>query len=202
MDLFKAIEDVIHDLERYHDVYTESHECRTGKLMFILGEALGFDKAFCTSLERAGSIHDIGKLAIPEKILEKPGPLSAFEREVVQLHAEIGYKLTKKLKHPLAELASNITLTHHEAYDGSGYPYGLKGKNIPLEGQICSICDVYDALVSRRPYREARSHEMVIQMLQDSDPNGMANKFAPKLLDAFIGIHDQIIQSYITSPTG
>lgn len=174
MDLFESIQEVIHDLEIYHDSYTKLHECMTGALMGLLSKTIGLDNEYCLSLQKVGSIHDIGKLAVPAIILEKPGPLSAFERDVIELHAEIGYKLTKKMKHPLGELASVITLTHHEAYDGSGYPNKLSGEQIPLEGRICSICDVYDALISHRPYREKQSHEIVIKMMQDTGPSGLA----------------------------
>jgi len=196
MDFFEAISNVFHDLEIYHDSFTKQHECRTGKLMSILGTALKLDKTFCNELEQAGSMHDIGKLTIPAKILEKPGPLSAFEREVIKLHAEIGHKLINKINHPLTELVSIITLTHHEAYDGSGYPYGLKGEHIPLAGRICSICDVYDALISHRPYRKSQTHESIIQMMTDTGPTGLARKFDPAILDTFLSINEQIIQLY------
>lgn len=200
MDLFESIQEVIHDLEIYHDSYTKLHECMTGALMGLLSKTIGLDKEYCLSLEKVGSIHDIGKLAVPAKILEKPGPLSAFEREVVELHVEVGYKLTKKMKHPLGELASTVILTHHEAYDGSGYPNKLSGEQIPLEGRICSICDVYDALISHRPYRETQSHEIIIKMMQDTEPTGLAKKFDPVLLDAFISINDQIAKLYKKEP--
>lgn len=198
MDFFETISQVFHDLEIYHDSYTKHHECRTGKLMSILGNALNLDNTFCNELEQAGSIHDIGKLTIPDKILEKPGPLSAFEHEVIKLHAEIGHKLIKKINHPLTELASIITLTHHEAYDGSGYPHGLQGEHIPLVGRICSICDVYDALRSNRPYRKPQTHESITRMMSDTGPTGLARKFDPALLEAFLSISDQIIPLYAT----
>ena len=151
MDLIHSVRKILNDIENYHDSFTKSHECRTGKLMSILGKAIGLDSVFCASLEEAGSIHDIGKLAIPANILEKPGPLSAFERQTVELHPEIGHRIIKNLAHPLGELASVIALTHHENYDGFGYPQGLKGEAIPLVGRICSVCDIYDALRSDLP---------------------------------------------------
>lgn len=201
MDTFEAIENIIHDLEIYHDSYTELHECRTGRLMSMLGKAFSLDEQFCKSLEMSGSMHDIGKLAIPAQILEKPGALSASEREVVKLHVEIGHKIMVKVKHPLAELTSTIILTHHEAYDGSGYPHGLKGEQIPLEGRICTICDVYDALISHRPYRNKQAHEKIIEMMLDTGSTGLAGKFDPVLLEAFVGIGNQISSFYAINAT-
>lgn len=196
MDLIHSVREMLNNIETFHDSFTKSHECRTGKLMSILGKAIGLDSVFCSSLEEAGSIHDLGKLAIPSSILEKPGPLSVFERETVELHAEIGHKMIKSLKHPLGELASVIALTHHEGYDGSGYPQGLKGEAIPLIGRICSVCDIYDALRSYRPYRQNQTHESVIQMMQMTGLEGIARKLDPALLEAFVSVSEQIALLY------
>lgn len=200
MDFFDSVQEIIHQLEAYHDSYTKAHECMTGRLMGLLSKTIGLDSEYCLSIEKAGSIHDIGKLAVPSTVLEKPGSLSAFEREVVELHVEIGYEITKKIQHPLGELASVIALTHHEAYDGSGYPHNLKGEQIPLEGRICTICDVYDALISHRPYRDLQSHDAVIKLIQDTGPTGLANKFDPMLLEAFVSISGQINELYKKEP--
>jgi putative two-component system response regulator len=196
MDLIHSVRKMLNDIETFHDSFTKSHECRTGRLMSILGNAIGLDSEFCASLGEAGSIHDIGKLAIPANILEKSGPLSVFERKTVELHSEIGHKMIKHLNHPLGKLASVIALTHHEGYDGSGYPQGLKGEEIPLEGRICSVCDIYDALRSYRPYRPNQTHESVIQLMQTTGSEGIARKLDPALLEAFVSVSEEIDSIY------
>lgn len=196
MESFYSIRELISTIEAYHDSYTKMHEDKVGKLMRILGKAAGCEEPLCVSLEESGSLHDIGKLAIPAKILDKPGALTAFEREVVELHVEIGCKLVNKIQDPNRELTLNIVATHHESFDGSGYPNHLKGKQIPLEGRICSICDIYDALRSYRPYRDKLTHENIIQMMQYKGPNGFANKFDPDLLEIFTKIGDQYVHLY------
>lgn len=186
---FDSISKVLHEMEAYHDSHTLKHEFRTGKLMSLLAHQLSYDDQFCQTLADVGAIHDIGKTAIPAHILEKPSKLSKYEREAIELHPQIGYNIVKKIKHPLGELAAIITLTHHESFDGSGYPKGLKGKEIPLTGRICRLCDVYDALRTYRPYRETQSnHESVIQLMLSKGKNGMLNHFDPELLNAFVAI--------------
>jgi len=190
--LLQSICSIFHDIENYHNPLTNAHESRTGRLMSFLGSALGFDRFTCDLLNNLGSIHDIGKIAIPVTILEKRGPLTKFERQVMELHPLIGYEFIKRIEHPDIELAKMVILTHHENYDGSGYPKGLKGKEIPIEGSICSICDVYDALRETRPYRKKKTHEEVFNMMYDSSPNGLYHKFNPKLMKYFEEMSDEI----------
>lgn len=196
--LFQSICSVLHGIENYHDNQTAEHECRTGKLMFYLAKAYGLDHKTCELLNELGSIHDIGKIAIPEAILGKQGPLTRFERKVIELHPLIGEDLIKKVDHPHTELASTIILTHHENYDGSGYPRGLKGKEIPLEGSICSICDVYDALRESRPYRQRKTHQETIAMMYNLEPAGLYHKFDPILLKHFNEISPIVQKIYDT----
>lgn len=196
MSLFQNICSLFHDIEDYHDCLTREHECRTGKLMALLGNALGFDQSKCALLNELGSIHDIGKIAIPDTILEKATPLTLFERKIIELHPWIGYKFMGHIKHPYSELAGLVILTHHENYDGTGYPKGLKGEEIPLEGSICAICDVYDALREIRPYRERKTHDEVFSIMCDTGTTGLYHKFKPELLQSFSEISKEIQAIY------
>lgn len=194
--LFQSICTMLHGIEEYHDSQTMQHESRTGKLMELLGEAHGLDERACNLLCELGSIHDIGKISIPQSILEKPGPLTQFERNIVRMHPQIGFNFINKVKHPYAEFAATIILCHHENFDGSGYPNGLKGNEIKVEAAICSICDVYDALREARPYREKKSHQEVLDMMYDPGPHGLYHKFNPKLMKSFKKISDKIQNFY------
>jgi putative two-component system response regulator len=106
-------------------------------------------------LRHASAMHDVGKIAIPDTILRKPGPLTAEEWEVMKRHTTIGGDLLAGSRSPLVQMGEVIARTHHERWDGSGYPAGLAGEDIPLVGRICAVCDVFDALTSPRPYKHA-----------------------------------------------
>ena len=191
-DFFQTVEDLLHRIESYHDSYTEKHENMTGKLMFHFGKTLGYNENESHQLSMLGNVHDIGKISIPAKILEKNSGLSAFERSVIELHPQIGYQLIDKIKHPFTELAKKVILNHHEAFDGSGYPDGIKGDKIPIEARICSICDVYEALRSHRPYlNETLGHEKTLEKMLD-EKNGLKNKFDHDLLKIFEKASDQV----------
>ncbi len=192
--LLQTICDVFHGIEEYHDFKTEQHELRVGILMGALAKAMGFDEERCKSLSEIGSIHDVGKIAIPSSILSKPGSLSVCERKIVELHPIVGHRFIKKIVHPQAKLAGIVILNHHENYDGTGYPNGLSGNAIPLEAAMCRICDVYDALRTRRPYRAALSHQAVFEMMYDACSNGMYHAFNPELMDIFKSISQEIKQ--------
>lgn len=191
-DFFNTVECLLHRIESYHDSYTERHEKMTGKLMFHFGKTLGYNDHESHQLSMLGNMHDIGKISIPAKILEKNGELNAFERSVVELHPKIGCQLIDTIKHPFTEIAKKVILNHHEAFDGSGYPNGLKGRKIPIEARICSICDVYEALRSHRPYRDnTLDHENTMEKMLDKR-HGLKNKFDPDLLKVFEKLSDQI----------
>lgn len=191
-DFFDSIRAVLSRIESYHDSYTMRHEENTGMMMECLAKELGHDEKYCYELRQAGSIHDIGKLALPSQILEKPGALSLFEREIIEMHPIIGGKILEKVNHPLAKLAHSINIYHHESYDGNGYPYKLKADQIPIEARICSVCDVYDAIRAHRPYHSGESsHKEVVQMILSKKSNGLFHKFDPSILDAFSVIHDK-----------
>lgn len=193
MSLLNAISSMFQDVENYHDVQTVEHECRTGQLMSLLGKSLGLDDTTCELLNDVGAIHDIGKLVIPKNILQKSEKLTFLERRLIELHPVIGYEFISNIKHPHAERAGVIILAHHERYDGSGYPRGLKGEDIPFEAGICSVCDVYDALREIRPYCGKKSHEEAFSIMYDT---GLYHQFKPALLDALKEISNEIQTLY------
>ena len=143
---------------------------------------LGLDDERCESIRRASSLHDIGKIGVADGILLKPGPLTAHERIAMQRHAEIGHDILAGSGHELLELAATIAWTHHERVDGTGYPRGLVANEIPLEGRIVAVVDVYDALTSDRPYRGALAVEEALDLLR----NGRGRQFDPDVLAAFL----------------
>src|SRR5581483_5519882 len=150
----------------------------------LLAERLGLEPERCELIRAASALHDVGKIAIPDRILLKPGPLTAAERRDMERHAGIGHALLSGSSSELLEVAAVIALTHHERYDGRGYPRGLAGTEIPLEGRIASIADVYDALTSARVYRAALPAEQAIALLRA----GRGTQFDPLVLDLFLDL--------------
>ncbi len=141
------------------DSRTAEHIARIGAYCTILARGLGLEGE---ELERVGpacSLHDIGKIGIPDAILTKPGPLTMEERLIMQEHTMVGARILNDAVAPILRLGSRVALTHHERWDGTGYPMGLKGGEIPLLGRICAVADVFDALTTQRPYREAVSNQ-------------------------------------------
>ena len=155
-----------------------------------LASALGKTKAECELILTTSPLHDVGKIAIPDYILLKPGKLEPHEFEIMKTHTTIGAKMLTASESAFLKLAESIALTHHEKWDGSGYPQGLKEVEIPLVGRICCICDVFDALVSDRPYKKAWSVENAVAEIQ----KGKGKHFDPKVVEAFMDIRAQIIQ--------
>jgi putative two-component system response regulator len=139
------------------DSMTEGHTHRVGDLTADLALEMGLGEAMVESLRRCAPLHDIGKSAIPPEILEKPGPLTADEMAVAQRHAAIGALILAGSQFPLLRLAAEVALTHHERWDGTGYPRQLAGNEIPLVGRIVAVADVFDALTHRRAYKAAWS---------------------------------------------
>ena len=137
------------------DEETGEHIGRISMLCHRLALAAGMSAEQAELVQRASAMHDVGKIAIPDEILRKPGPLDASERAIMQRHTTTGAELLAGSRSPLVQMAEVIARTHHERWDGTGYPAGLAGDEIPLVGRICAICDVFDALVSDRPYKRA-----------------------------------------------
>lgn len=136
---------------------TGEHASRVGALCGAIASGLGLSADRVELIQIASPLHDVGKIAIPDAILTKPGPLSAAERIVIETHAEIGHRMLHGSGQPLLDLAALMALTHHERVDGRGYPAGMAGERIPIEGRIVAVADVFDALTNERVYRPAMS---------------------------------------------
>ena len=168
----------------FRDEDTGAHIERIGRFSTLLAEHIGMDPEFCERLRHAAPLHDVGKVAIPDAILLKPGPLTPEERAIVETHAEEGHRLVRGSSSSILDMAATIALSHQEKWDGSGYPRGLKGEAIPIEGRIVAVADVFDALTSDRVYRKAFSVEDAVQMMREQ----RGRHFDPVLLDAFMEV--------------
>jgi putative two-component system response regulator len=155
-----------------------------------LGRAVGLSESECEMLLHASPMHDIGKIGIPDRVLLKEGRLSPEEWEIMRTHAEIGAKLLEGSNSPIMHMAADIARTHHEKWDGSGYPNRLKGEDIPLAGRIVALCDVFDALTSERPYKKAWKLEDVMDELDRLS----GSHFDPRLVAAFKEILPDILE--------
>jgi response regulator RpfG family c-di-GMP phosphodiesterase len=168
----------------WRDAETGAHIARIGLLSQRLAQAVGLSEEEAEQLGHAAVAHDIGKLAIPDRILLKPEPLSDAERAEMQRHAAIGASMLSDSESPLIQLAETIAATHHEHWDGTGYPAGLRGADIPLAGRICGLCDVFDALVSERPYKPAWTLDAALDEIRAE----RGRHFDPELADVFLAI--------------
>jgi methanogenic corrinoid protein MtbC1 len=168
----------------FRDEDTGAHIERIGRFSVLLAEYIGMDSDFCERLRHAAPLHDVGKVAIPDAILLKPGPLTPEERAIVETHAEEGHRLVRGSSSSILDMAATIALSHQEKWDGTGYPRGLKGEAIPIEGRIVAVADVFDALTSDRVYRKAFSVEEGVQMMREQ----RGRHFDPVLLDAFMEV--------------
>jgi putative two-component system response regulator len=165
------------------DPYTDGHCERLSKLAVALGRSLGLSKDELSALDRGGYLHDIGKIGIPDAVLLKPTRLTAAEFELIKQHTVIGDRLCGELRS--LRLVRQIVRHHHEALDGSGYPDGLSGEQVPLLAQIVGIVDLYDAVTSSRPYRDALPPDYAYAELRNECAKGRRN---PRLVEAFISL--------------
>jgi putative two-component system response regulator len=166
----------------YRDDETGKHAHRVGELSARLAQRLGYDQKEVELIRYAAPLHDVGKIGIPDNILLKPGKLTAEEFAIIKQHTWIGKNILSKSQFPTFRLAAEICMTHHENWDGSGYPLKLKGDEIPLIGQIVSIVDMFDAITHDRPYKKAWSIESAIEEIKiHSD-----RKFNPDIVKVFI----------------
>ncbi|NLM25534.1 MAG: HD domain-containing protein [Firmicutes bacterium] len=181
---------------------TGKHLNRLEHYAKILTEHLELDEELASNIMKTIALHDIGKVAVPDYILNKPGPLNDEEWKIMKEHPIRGayildsihqqVKITNRAVSNYLKTAREIVLHHHEKYDGSGYPYGLKGKNIPLSARIAAICDVYDSLRSKRPYKPAYTHEEAVDIIAQ----GRGSHFDPELVDAFMQLADKFDQTW------
>jgi CHASE2 domain-containing sensor protein len=163
---------------------TGAHIHRIGYLCERLALQIGLDPSRAHMLRHASALHDVGKIAIPDNVLLKPGGLDREEWATMQTHTARGAEILSGSTSPLIQMAEIIARTHHERWDGTGYPAGLQGDQIPLEGRICAICDVYDALGSKRPYKEAWAPERIVSEIA----SGSGSHFDPALVRAFLAL--------------
>jgi putative two-component system response regulator len=183
-------EETIRRLSRaveYRDEETGSHVERMSRYCELLAAKVGFGSE---TMRVAGSLHDVGKIAVPDSILRKPGKLTEDERAEMQHHCQVGFDILTGSGSKLLDMAARIALTHHEKYDGSGYPHGLAGHEIPLEGRIAAVADVFDALTSDRVYRPAFAFDRAVDIMRE----GRGSHFDPVLLDAFLAELDPIVE--------
>ena len=207
--------DIVHCLARaaeFRDDETGHHVVRVGRYVGLIARKLGMPESYVDLLELAAQLHDIGKIGIPDEILKKPCKLEPEQFEQMQRHCAIGHHIIQALSprdldllkthtrlggnmlqvtsSPLLMLAGKIAQTHHERWDGSGYPLGLDGDDIPIEGRITAVADVFDALSSARSYKKPFPREKCFQILEE----GRATHFDPNVLDAFFACREDIVR--------
>jgi putative two-component system response regulator len=178
---FEVIYRLGHAVES-RDGETGEHIERMSALCGRLALAAGMSNEEAEAIRRASAVHDVGKIGVPDSILRKPGALDDDEWEVMKAHTTVGAAMLAGSRSPLVRLAETIALTHHERWDGSGYPAGLAGEEIPLVGRICAVCDAFDALVSERPYKPAWPAAMALEELRAQ----RGRQFDPRLVDTFL----------------
>ena len=173
----------------YKDEETGAHILRMSRYTKLLAEQIGFNKSKIEELLYAAPLHDVGKIGIPDSILLKPGKLNKREWEIMKTHTTIGAKILRGSRSGYIKLAEVIAKTHHERWDGNGYPIGLKGEKIPIVGRISAIADVFDALISKRPYKEPFSVETAFEIIR----RGRGSQFDPEITDLFLKLRDKIV---------
>ena len=212
-ELEHSREQIVHCLARaaeYRDNETGEHIIRVGKYCRVIAEELGFSEDYCRKIELSAQLHDVGKIGIPDAVLLNPGRLTAEEFEVMKTHCGVGLEIMEPLSEldqdrvrrhsssgafimdgvesPMLELAASIARTHHEKWDGTGYPAKLAGESIPIEGRICCVADVFDALCSERPYKPKFPLKKCLEIMLSE----RGTRFDPKVLDAFFARFEQI----------
>jgi two-component system response regulator RpfG len=166
----------------YRDSDTGNHVLRMSRFSRLIAEGMGLDENRCSLIEMAAPMHDIGKIGIPDNILLKPGKLSHEEFSIMKTHTSIGYHILKNSPSKYISLGAGIALSHHERFDGSGYPNGLKDKAISLDARIVTVADVYDALTSERPYKKAWSNQDALEYISSNK----GSHFDPGCVEAFM----------------
>jgi len=183
--------DTVYRLSRaaeYKDEDTGAHVQRMSHYSSAIARKLGLDDEFIENILWAAPMHDVGKIGIPDRVLLKPGKLDSDEWVIMRQHTTIGAEILKDADADFIKLAAEIALTHHEKWDGSGYPNGIKGSDIPLAGRIVALADVFDALTTERPYKEPFPLEKALAIIKE----GEGSHFDPQIAEAFTLIEDEI----------
>lgn len=178
----------------YRDKDTGQHIVRMSRYAECVAKSVGLPAAQCELILNTSPLHDIGKVAIPDSILLKPGKLDPEEYELMKNHTTLGAKMLTGGDSAFLKTAEIIALNHHEKFDGSGYPQGLKGEEIPLVGRICAVCDVFDALTSARPYKKAWPLKDAVEEIV----RGSGTHFDPKIVQAFLDARNSVEYIYGT----
>jgi putative two-component system response regulator len=186
----KDIISILSKTAEYRDNETSTHTIRVGEMSAFIARKIGWNAEDEELMRLAAPMHDIGKVGIEDSILLKPGKLDENEFKIMKTHAAIGHAILSQKQTPLLKLAAEIAYTHHEKYDGSGYPQALKDKSIPMSGAIVAVIDVFDALLSERPYKKAFSVEKTVQIIQ----NDSGSHFHPKVVEKFLENLDKILE--------
>ncbi len=187
-ELERSNRETIHTLIRaaaHRDDESGAHVKRMGLYATLMAQRLGLDPAFCVTIGFASQLHDIGKIGIPDRILEKPEALGAEEWTIMKTHTEIGGRMLALNSSPYLAMAADIARAHHEHWDGSGYPLGLEAEAIPLSARITKLCDIYDTLRCKRPYKPAMDHSAAASSMLLGDAKSKPSHFDPVLLEAF-----------------
>ena len=168
----------------YRDDCTAQHTVRVGRLAGIIAEALGLDRADVDIIRRAAPLHDVGKIGVPDGLLRKPSKLTPEEIAVMRTHTVIGADILQNSQVRILQVARDIALTHHEHWDGGGYPRGLAGQDIPMAGRIVAVADTFDAITNDRPYRRARpAHDAIAEIVRHC-----GTQFDPAVVDVLVGV--------------
>lgn len=197
--LTEAYRDTVYTMvcaAEYKDQETGAHVQRIGFYCQEMAERMGMSKDFCDKIYYASPMHDIGKIAIADSILLKRGPFTSGEWEIMKSHSALGAQILARGNSPYLAMGVEIALNHHERWDGTGYPNGTAGEDIPISARIMNICDQYDALRSMRPYKPAFSHEKTVEILVKGDGRTMPGHFDPAVWSAFIRAADQLEEIY------
>ena len=190
LDLIESQKEIIQtlgDVVETRSRETAHHVLRVGEMAYLLARLAGQPRDEADVLRLAAPMHDVGKVGIPDAILNKPGRLTADEYRIMQTHTTIGHEILSRSERPLMRAAAEVALTHHEQWDGGGYPHGLVGDAIPLAGRITAVVDVFDAMANRRVYREAMDLAAVIAVIRE----GRGTQFDPDLVDVFLANLEQ-----------
>lgn len=191
-DLKHSRLETVHRLAKaveFHDKGTGEHIERMATVASFLASQAGLNADQVDLIRSAAPMHDVGKIGVSDQIIRKPGKLTDEERQEMELHTVIGYEMLKGSESDLLAMAATIALTHHERWDGGGYPNGLEGEDIPIEGRLVAVADVFDALLSDRSYRPAFTLQQTIEMMK----GGRGSQFDPELVDILLDNLDRVL---------